>query len=221
MYVHTRKKRIIFSPGGVKTTPWLSVCLSVCLSARPNNPADSSPFHHLGTKLQTKTCAQQVTFCPSCPNRYLCNPWSVSRDSTPFVQIYMRHGRIPGLSAGRRHFVFLSNKTPRKKPRTAVLLHTLLLLDRVHGQGGRDTHTHTAASNGGGSGGNVWLVWGPSLAVVAVPFSVVVQHGRPFSLWREREREGGESHHNNRRVLHTPHSESGTGAGCALYCCCC
>ena len=67
--------------------------------------------------------------------------------------------------------------------------HTLLLLDRVHGQGGRDTHTHTAASNGGGSGGNVWLVWGPSLAVVAVfPFSVVLQRGRPFSLWRERER---------------------------------
>ena len=80
---------------------------------------------------------------------------------------------------------FLGNKTPRKKPRTAVLLHTLLLLlDRVHGQGGRDTHTHTAASNGGGSGGNVWLVWGPSLAVF-------VQRGRPFSLWRERERERG------------------------------
>ena len=56
------------------------------------------------------------------------------------------------------------------------------------------------------------MVWGPSLAVVAVPFSVVGQRGRPFSLWREREREGGESHHNNRRVLHTPHSESGTGA---------
>jgi len=124
MYVHTRKKRIIFSPGGVKNTPWLSDVR--CLSARRKYPADSSPFHHLGTKLQTKTCAQQVTFCPSCPNRYLCNPWSVSRDSTPFVQIYMRHGRIPDFSAGRRHFVFLRNKTPRKKPRTAVLLHTLI-----------------------------------------------------------------------------------------------
>ena len=88
----------------------------------------------------------------------------------------------------------MGNKTPCKKPRTAVLLHTLLLLlDRVHGQGGRDTHTHTAASNGGGSGGNVWLVWGPSLAVVAVSVFCCCST-RPTFLGLERERERAESH---------------------------
>ena len=114
MYVCAReKKKNNFQPRGREKHTMAVRCLSdVCLmSARPNNPADSSPFHHLGTKLQTKTCAQQVTFCPSCPNRYLCNPWSVSRDSTPFVQIYMRHGRSPGFSAGRRHFVFFFGAT--------------------------------------------------------------------------------------------------------------
>ena len=91
MDVCAHEKRTISMLGGVKTHH-----RRLSVRAAMNMQAESSPFHHLGTKLQTKTCAQQVTFCPSCPNRYLCNPWSVSRDSTPFVQIYMSHGRIPG-----------------------------------------------------------------------------------------------------------------------------
>ena len=146
VYVCAReKKKNNFQPRGENNTMAVcpSVCLSVCLSARPNNPADSSPFHHLGTKLQTKTCAQQVTFCPSCPNRYLCNPWSVSRDSTPFVQIYMSHGRIPDFSAGRRHFVFFGQQEATQETTHSCRAAHTLLLDRVRGQGGRDTHTHT------------------------------------------------------------------------------
>ena len=104
------------------------------------------------------------------------------------------HPRLLGREASFCIF-FLGNKTPCKKPRTAVLLHTLLLLlDRVHGQGGRDTHTHTAASNGGGSGGNVWLVWGPSLAVVVAVSVFCCCSTRPTFLSLERERERAESH---------------------------